>query len=212
MAFSVADVIIDVILAATVLSGVLFGAYKGVIRVLEIPFKFISSFILALLASAFLSSRVVLPLIEKPVVDKMSAYIVRRCSEDGEIPLFYRILGVTDVSLGGGIDTVARELVSPLVTIISVAVTFFVTLIVGKLIISLIFKLLNLVFTVGPLKTASRVLGSVTGFAVFFLISSLLAALVLLADTVGLLDFGIFKKFDGGFVFKFLTKFWSGIF
>lgn len=207
------DVLFDVLLLLVIGFGVFYGIYKGFIKVLEIPFKMVSSFILAFLASTYLSSTLVLPLIEEPIVDRMSSYIVERCTEGKSIPVFYRLLGINEAALDSGIEAIAADIVSPMVTIISAVITFIVALILGKIIISLIFSLINLVFKIKPLRRISKVLGGILGFIVFFVIASVFVGVMMLCDSIGLLDkVGFLSGFEGGYVYKFVTLVWSAFF
>lgn len=207
------DIIVDIVLIAIVCGGFIYGAKCGVVKVIEKPLKMLSSFILASIAAIAFSSKLVFPAIKGPIVENVSGYIVKSCEGKEDIPVFYKLMGVTRETIDAGAQSVSAELVEPAALILSVIITFFVVYILGKLILSLIFGLLNLILNFGVLKYISRAAGAVVGVAVFFVISTLVANVFGFCESLGLFkNVAFLSDFTGGFVFEFMINVWSGFF
>lgn len=207
------NTIVDVVLIAIVCGGFIYGAKCGVVKVIAKPLKMLSSFILAAIAAIAFSSNLVFPAIKGPIVENVSAYIVKSCEGKDDIPVFYKLMGITRETVSAGAETVSTELVEPAALILSVIITFFTVYILGKLLLGLVFGLLNFVLNFGVLKYVSRVAGAVVGIAVFFVISTLVANVFGFCASLGLFkNVGLLSDFTGGFVFKFMMNVWSGFF
>ncbi len=210
---TVINLIVDLIILLIIGGGLAYGSIFGIIKVVEKPLKWLSSFVLATLAAVSLSSKLVLPLIEGPLMDKAADYIAERCTGEGGIPIFYRLMGVTEEKLASGADAVAADLVAPAATMLSVILTFFVVLIFGKLLLGLGFGCLNLIFKIDGLKTVSRYLGAVVGLLLGFVLALLLSSLFGFCNSILLFeDVGFLNEFTGGPVFKLMSNIWSALF
>ncbi len=208
------NIVIDIVLVLIICSGFLYGAKCGVIKVLSKPLKWFSSFILATIAAISLSSTVVMPAIEGPIVEKFSDRIVENWNKTGDVPVFFKLMGVTEESFASDVESLSAELLEPAILILAAIITFFVVLIFGKIILGLLLGLLNfLVNKIGILKKVSQISGAVIGVLLFFIMATLFARVFAICASLDLLaDISFFGEFTGGLVFEFMNGIWTGFF
>ncbi len=208
------NIIVDVVLVLIILAGFIYGAKCGVIKVLSKPLKWFSSFILAALAAISLSSKVVMPAIEGPIIEKFTERIVENWNDSGKVPLFFRLMGVSAESFATDVEALSAELLEPAILILAAIITFFAVLIFGKLILGLVLGLLNFIVNkIGVLRKISKISGAVLGLILFFIIASIFARVFELCASLELLaDTAFFSEFTGGFIFDIMTGFWTGFF
>lgn len=204
------DIVVDIVLIAIICFGFIYGAKCGVVKVIEKPFKLLSSFVFAAIASVSLSSTIVFPAIKEPLLNKCSESIMKMCADKEEIPLFFKMIGVTKETLAENSVEVIANILEPVFLILAVIITFFVAYLLGKLLLSIAFGILNLILNIGFLKYISRLLGAVIGLAVFFVIASIAAnAFGLFASLDLLKNVEFFSEFTGGVVYDAIKNVWT---
>ncbi len=207
------NILVDIFLVAVVCSGFVFGAKRGIISVIRMPMRLLSSFVLAAVASVTLSSAVVMPLIKDPIISSISEKVVAYYGKNGEVPGLLKLMKVTPEMLASGTESVAAEIIEPAILVLSVIVTFFVTYLFGKIAIGIVLGLLNMLLSIGPLKKFSKISGAVIGILVFFVFATIIAKIFGLCISLGVFSkLSFFDGFDGGFVFDFMENVWKGFF
>ncbi len=205
------NIVIDIVLVLMICTGLIYGAKCGVIKVLSKPLKWFSSFILATIAAISLSSTVVMPAIEGPIIEKFSSSIVENWKESGEVPTFFKLMGVSAENFANDVESLSAELLEPAILILSAIITFFVVLIFGKIVLGIILGLLNfLVNRIGLLKKVSQISGAVIGVLLFFIMATVFAKVFELCASLELFkNIKFFSEFSGGFIFDFMTGIWT---
>lgn len=204
------NVVVDIVLIAIICFGFIYGARFGVVKVIAKPFKLLSSFVIASVAAVSLSTSVVLPAIKEPLLGKCSEQIIKMCADKDEVPLFFRMIGITKETLATDSVEIISNILEPVFLILSVIITFFVAYLLGKLLLSIAFGLLNLILNIGFLKYISRVLGAVLGLLVFFVIATVVANVFGFLVKLDLLkDVKFFAEFTGGFVYDAIKSAWT---
>ncbi len=208
------NVVIDILLVVITCGGFIYGAKCGIIKVLSKPLKWFSSFILASIAAVSLSSTVVMPAIEGPIVNKFSERVVENWNKTGEVPTIFKLMGVNNENFAADVETISADFLKPVILILSAIITFFAVLLLGKIVIGIVLGLLNfLVNRIGIMKIVSKISGAVVGLLLFFIIATAFARVFELCASLDLLaNIKFFGEFSGGFIFDFMTRIWTKFF
>ena len=212
----------DVILVSIVLLGALFGFKRGFILTVTKPVKWFLAFLLAFLLASTVSKYIVQPMIEEPLTNQITKYIVEECDTitpenvEEELPTLLKLAaGAFDVDLAsiadGGSEPFVYKLVSeltvPAAHLVSLILSFFITYILAKILLSISISLLNHVFEVGVLDTFNKILGFIFGAGFAFVSAWLLVVIFdygISIPAIAKTEFA--AAFDGGLIYDFFKK------
>lgn len=217
------QVIVDLVLVAVVLVGIILGWRRGFVGIVARPVKFAASLGIAFGFSGAFSNAVVLPLIEAPATNYVKEFLYRNCSgitaqtAADELPTVMKIAAamfdidishVAENASGTVIDAIADKLTLPVISTVSVVISFIALLIIANIALALALALIKALFKKGILGVFNKMLGIVFGLAFFFIISWGLAVifeLVINMPSVSTAKWA--SEFEGGFVYKFLNEY-----
>ncbi len=217
-----ANVAVDVILAAIILIGAIIGLKSGFVKIISKPIRFFGSLVIAFGFSDEFSAAFVEPRIYSPVSAKMTEYLYSHCGHltaenaADELPTLLKIAaGIFNIDLnnftGESLDeligSVVTKLATPVVHVISVILSFVVLFFIAKIVFKILFAIVNSIFNTGVLSVPNRVLGCVFYTLFAFIIAWLFATLLDFAiHTQFLADAEWIKEFEGGFIYKLFRR------
>lgn len=217
------EILFDIILAVVIMQGLILGLKNGFVKTLSKPIKPIAALAVALVTAKPVSSFTFNPLLTNLVGKPISDFFVQKCAEitagvTENIPTlikFFGLLAGVDVekvinssTQDTVIQTIVDSITAPIISLLAVIVTFVVMFFVAKLLITILFALIDAIAHVGALGTVNSVLGLAFG-GVFSL--AVAWVLVLVTNFVFGMDFlsGVewIKNFEGGPTYDLIRDF-----
>jgi len=213
------EIIIIAIFAVCAFIGIKFGFIKLAAK----PVKFVLALILAFTLSSVVAEKVVTPIIDEPVTNYVSDFLYSNCSDltgdnlNEKLPTLLKLAAtVTNVDLESGMDmsgadlvaAIVDKLIGPVISFVSSLIAFFAVYFVSKILLWLVFWLINSCFGNGLLGVVNRVLGflffgfigivAAWGFAV---ITELVIHVPAFAENP------TFASFEGGLLYNFFNTY-----
>lgn len=217
------EIIIDVILCALIVFGVVFGVKKGFINLAARPVKAVAAIVIAFSCCSALATSVVTPMIDAPITNYVKDFLYDNCSSltaeniNEELPTLIKIaaavfgINVTDVAGNATtsvVDAVVENLTGPVINVISIIIAFVALYIFSKIVLNIAFWLIDLIFKRGVFGALNRILGLVFGAAVSILASWALAAILSVIFHLPIFEGNeLIANFEGGFVYKFFNTY-----
>lgn len=217
------EIIVDIILALIIMFGLTMGFKKGFVKTISKPLKPIAALAAALIAAKPISSFTFNPLFTKLIGRPISEFFVKKCTEitagvTDNIPTVIKFLaGLVGVDVQKIVaestqDTVIQSIVdsitAPVISLISVIVTFIVLYFVARLLITILFALVDAIANVGVLGMVNSTLGLVFG-GIFSLATAwvlvVIANFVLGMDALANVEW--IKSFEGGPTYDLIRDF-----
>jgi hypothetical protein len=217
------NIIIDIILVAIVVVGGFIGYICGFFVTVTKPVKWFLALLLAFLLCDVVATNIVVPMIEAPLTNQLSEYLTEKCGEmtqdsvSDEMPTLLKlaagVVGV-DITAFEGNDSAAiiaeivDKLASPAINLFAVIVSFIVLYFVLKLLLGLLIKILDAIFSVGPIGVINSVLGMLFCAAFAFVMTWLLVILFgYIISVPAIAETEWAKEFTGGYVYRFFDSF-----
>ena len=169
-------IIVDLILTAFIVTGVVMGIKRGFIKTILKPVRFLGSFGIAVGCASGFASSVISPIIFDPIVNKVSAHLYQYCPDitqatvEEKLPTLLKIAAavfgidinnLTTEQSHEFIDTVVATLAAPVVNVISLIFSFFALFLLSKLLITIAFLIINKFFDKGILGVPNKILGCI---------------------------------------------------
>lgn len=205
------DLLVEVILLAVIVGGLLLGYRRGFFRLVggwaRRVFCFVLSFSLCDFVGGFLK-----PMIYNPI-RSLSYDSLRQGSDrllstlDGIVPVLSDVQGLApdESALTDRIDAMADSIADSLSTLISRALGFVLLLILSGLFIKLLIYLADSFLNVGPLGIINRLLGATVSTLGAVLVAGMLASATEYAFSLdGINDSRLVADFDGGQLYRIL--------
>lgn len=217
----VAKIIVDIIIAAILLIGMIFGIKRGFFLFAAKLVKWFAAIAIAFSLSGCVAGYVIEPIIEEPITNQISDYLVDKCdiltaeNAKDELPTVLKIAAhIVDVDLdsleGDGavlISEIVDKLASPVIHLFAVIVAFFILYFVSKILLSIIISLLNKFFEHGVIGVVNKILGFVFGGSIAFVVAWLFVLIFSYVINVPFLaDSTWASTFDGGFLYDFFKR------
>ena len=221
--YMIANIIVDIIIVGIISVGAIIGISRGFISTVARPVKFAAAIVLAFVLCDAFSSAVVEPIIKEPITAQLATYLTDKCSNingsnaSDELPTLLKLAAIMS---NVDIDSISAEnseqfipelvdkLSTPAIHIIAIIISFIAVYILARLLISMLLKLVNLMFDIGVFGVLNRVLGFVfsTSLAIIavWLFTSVFAYLINLPS---LSNVEWIANFDGGYIYKFFKRF-----
>lgn len=210
------NVIIDIILILIVVFGAIWGISRGFIKSVSGPVKFFACIIIAFGLCSFFAETVIAPIIEEPLTNQISDYLVENFeeNEDGEpkIPTLVRFAAVVmDVNIDeiegveGYAQALADKIAHPVISLVSSIAAFVILYFLAKLLVAILFKILDSMLDSGVAGSVNKILGCV--FSTFLALVVAWAAATLFEFVINAPAFenvAWMNEFDGGYIYKFL--------
>ena len=215
------NLILDMILVGILVLGAFLGFKKGFVKSVEKPLKQLVSVGFAGMFARVFAEWAVVPIIGEPIFNGIRDFLYEKCSEfmlggtSDDIPtLIKAAAALAGVELGpfeGGnsdvLAVLAEEIALPIVNIIAVVISFVLLLIIGRLILALVFAIVNKLFDIGALKVLNKILGCVA--CVFFAVFTAWGVVALFDFVIGfpsIAETEVVQSFTGGFVYKIFKQ------
>ena len=218
----VANIIIDLFIVALIIAGTVLGVMRGFFYTATKPIKWVSALLLAIALSSSVATTVVQPVIEEPITNHISDYLVEKCEgltpdvAKKEIPTLLKIAaGLVNINfedINGEttkdfITQTVDKLASPAIYLIAVIISFFAIYLLSKIVLAILFKLLNQIFKHGIIGVVNKILGGILGFFLAFVAVWLLVIIfgyIINLPAIATTDFGM--EFSGGYIYKFVKS------
>jgi uncharacterized membrane protein required for colicin V production len=217
-----ANIIVDLVIVAIVLSGAFIGIKRGFILTLAKPIKLIASIVIALSLCNTVATSIVQPMIEAPITNQISSYLTEECEEitaenaKDELPTLLKlaagIVGVDVESVMGDgtseyISEIVDKLAVPAIHLIAVVISYFALYFLSKILISLAVSLINGIFSGGIFGIANKILGFLVSTFFAFVAAWLLTSLFgYIINIPAFKEVGWINSFEGGYVYKFFKE------
>lgn len=204
-------IIVDLVLTSFIILGLITGIKRGFIKSVTKPLRSIGAFLIAYFSAKPIAINIVVPLLGGPLANQIESYINEHCSNaDSELPTLVKFAaGLTGINIEGAtVADVIHTLTNPVVELISVVLTFVLLFFISKLLLTLLFKLLDSVFNSSVLAIPNKILGCV--------LNTFCGAIVAWCATIAF-DFIIHlpmlegqawaTEFSGGILYEFFLNF-----
>ena len=216
-------IVVDLILVAVVVVGIVLGWRRGFVGIVAKPVKFAASLGISFGFAKAFSTSIVLPMIESPASNYVRDFLYKNCSgitaetAADELPTLMKIaaavfdIDISQVAEGSGgsvIDVIAEKLTHPVISMVSIVISFFALLIISNIVLAIAIAIIKSLFKKGILGAFNKVLGVIFGLAFFFIISWGLAVIFeLIINIPSVSEASWAAEFEGGFVYAFLNEY-----
>ena len=216
------NIIIDIILVGILIAGAAIGIVKGFVKVVSKPLKPILALVIAFSLASPVATGIVEPIINEPVANQISGFLYENCSQitpdnlQESLPTLVRfaatLAGIDVDSLigedGDIIAVLVENLVTPIVHIVAVAASFVLVYILSRLLLWLLFMLIDAVFNAGVFKAFNKILGFLTCFLLaIFAAWSFVSVFEYVIHFPALAETQAVTEFSGGFVYNFFKQY-----
>lgn len=216
------NIIVDILLVLLFALGGFLGFRKGFFYTATKPIKWLAAFILAFTLSTTVATNIIVPLINEPITNQISEFLVEKCADitpenlEDKLPTLIKIAAEfanVDITMLEGegaaelIQKIVDTLSGPVIYLISMVISFFIVYLISKLLLAIIFWFLNLIFKSGVLGVVNKILGTVLGmFIAFSAMWSLIVAFEYILNIPAVANTAFAKAFDGGWVYGFIKS------
>ena len=214
-----AKIIVDILILAIVGIGTFIGVKRGFFMTVTKPVKWFAAIVLAFTLCTPFADHVLQPLIEAPITNQITNYLVEECADitaenaGNKMPTILKIAAsLADINTDGFsgdtseaiIGQLVDKLAVPVVHLISVVLSFIIVYILAKILLKIVLKIINSILDRGFFGVVNKILGGIFGFLFSFVIAWLFVILFGYAINIPLIaDFEWAKNFDGGYIYEF---------
>ena len=215
-------IIVDLILTAFIITGVVVGLKRGFIKTILKPVRFLGAFGIAVGCAEGFGRSVISPIISQPIINKVSAHLYQYCpnitqaTAEEELPTLLKVaaavVGVDVNNMSSEqsqefIQTVVATLAEPVVNVISLIFAFFALFFLSKLLITVAFLIINKFFDKGILGVPNKILGCVFCTLFAFTVSWLFTMVFdFVIHTSAFANVSWAYGFEGGIVYKLFNE------
>ena len=211
--------IIDIILVAIIVTGIVLGLKRGFVKTVAKPVKLVATWACSIKLAPWFAKRFIAPLIQAPVTEKLSAVLREKCQDltaanaAEDLPTLLKIcagifnINVEEVAQGSVetlTDRIAQTFTEPLVSVVAVVISFFLLLIICSILFAFLLWLLNLIFELRPFAWLNRTLGVLFGAALAMIVTWIVSMILGYVFGLSIFD-GL--AFEGGFVYRFFQDY-----
>lgn len=216
------NIIVDIVLVGIIITGMVIGIVKGFIKIIAKPLKPLLALAIALSLANALAVGFVEPVINEPIANQISGFLHDNCDMlnpeniNESLPTlikFAATLAGIDlealVSDGeSAIQVIVDTLVAPVVHIIAVAISFLIIYFISRILLSLVFALINAVFNAGAFRPLNKLLGLLTSFLLSVFVSwALVTAFEYVIHLPSFAENEMIMEFTGGAVYKIFKQY-----
>ena len=213
--------IIDLILIAILLIGIIIGLKRGFIASISKHLRRIFALVIAFGCASVLGAALIQPIISEPVTSRITEILYENCPDitadtaSEELPLVLRIVAVmSGVDIGasteGVSDVVAAAvdaLSSPVIQAISTVISFVLLFILSNLLLRFLFYLIDRFSQDGLLGFVNKALGCFLHLLLCFAIDWVLVSIfAFLIDSAMLSTTEWAINFNGGFIYRLFNE------
>lgn len=220
------NIILNVLIIAILLFGIYFGFRRGFVRLAAKPVKVFAAIAITISCCASFGEAVVKPVIDEPITGYVSEYLYENCeglnesNVSSELPTVLKMaagiagVDVEEVAKGAEdsghavIDAIAQTLADPVINIIAVAIAAVMLYFISKLLIAILFRIIDRCLKGGVVGAVNKLIGTLCGFLFSaIIIWSLVAILELVFHSPLCAENPYFAEFDGSFVYGFFKNY-----
>ena len=214
--------IVDIAFLLIMAIGIIVGIKLGFIKTVAKPVRFVLSVVIAFTLAANFSAAVVEPLISGPITNQLTAFLSEKFADMtaekvDTLPTLVKFAAglcnvdiaevATDVGEGSIIAAIVSEITTPFTSIICTAVAFIALFFVAKLVLTLLFALIDKIVDNGIVGVANRVIGAVFMGALAFIVCWGAASIFELVINLPVFEGQTWvNEFTGGFIYKLLKS------
>ena len=217
-----AKILVDIIIIGILVLGVVLGLKRGFIITIARPVKWFMAFFLAILLCTPVSNGIIEPLIDKPINNQLSGYLIDKCGDitaenaGDKLPTVLKFAAeIADVdfeSMEGNsseeiIAALVDKLSAPIVSLISGILAFILVYFVSKILLAIALRVLDGMFRNGLLGVFNKTLGCIFGAAFSFVCAWLFVSVFGYVINIPVIaETGFGKSFDGGYIYGFFKS------
>ena len=214
--------IVDIVFMLLFATSIIVGVYMGFIKTVAKPVKFVLAIFLAYFFAANFSAMVVEPLIAPPIRNQLMSFLTEKFAEItvetvDTLPTLVKFaaglygVDLAEVASGAGegsiIETIVANIVDPSAHILCTAISFVALFFVAKLLLTIVFAIVDKVIDNGIIGVANKIVGAVfTGMLGFIICWALASVFELVIHLPVFAEQSWAMEFTGGFVYKFLKS------
>ena len=216
------SIVIDIILCAILIGGIVLGIKRGFVLTLAKPVKIFAALYLSAVLCVSVGASLIFPLIHGPITTKISSFLFTKCSEITAATATEKLPSLLKLAAGmSGIDVTALEartseeyiqqlvdnLATPAINLISSIIAFFILNIVLRIVLSLLLNLFGTLCNMGVIGVINKTIGCVFGFLFAFVIAwafTFAFDYVIHIPKIASSDWA--ANFSGGFIYKFFRS------
>jgi len=216
------NLILDLLLVGILAMGVFLGIKKGFVKAVEKPLKPLLAVLFASTFSRAFAVWAVEPIIGVPIFNQIRDFLCDKCINAGldgssnEFPTLIKaiaaLVGIdlqsVDGSSSDALAALSEKLATPIVNIVTAVISFVVLLILGRLLLALLFAVVNKAMNFGALQVVNRILGVIV--CVFFSIFMVWGAVLLFDFLISIpyiAETEAIQNFTGGIIYKLFKQF-----
>jgi len=158
------DLVVDIVLVLIVVIGFIVGLVRGFIKSVSHPIKVFGSLALAIWLAQPISDKLVFPLFGGTLANRIEGYLLANCSNpEEELPTLVKLAaGAVGVDLEGKtLSVIITELTNPVVGLISVILTFVALYFAARLLLALVFYILDRAIDSSVLVIPNKIAGCI---------------------------------------------------
>ena len=213
------NLVIDLMLLAILLAGLVLGYKRGFVKTVAKPVKLVAVWACTIKSCSAVAARFIAPLIQSSVTEKLLEFLqenyknITASNASEELPTLLKIAaGVFNIDIQQVVEDagatltqkLAETFTAPLVSLVSIVIAFVVLLIVFSVLFSIVLWIINGIFHIGPLLWFNRILGVVFGVSLAIIIAWVVS--MVLGFVLGLPALSAIG-FEGGAVYRFFREY-----
>ena len=215
--------VVEILLIAIVVVFAIIGIKCGFIKLAAKPVKFALAVILAFSLCSSVADKVVTPIIDEPVTGYVSGFLVDNCQDltgenlEQELPTLIKLAALmanvdikSDLQISGEavIEAITEKIMDPVIGLISSIIAFFAVYFLSKILLWIVFGLINSLFQNGVFGILNRVLGFLlSGFFGIIVAWAVAVITELVIHVPALQSIPAVASFDGGYIYDFFNTY-----
>ena len=216
------NVLIDVIIIGIIATGAIIGIMRGFVSSVAKPVKWVLSIVFAFSLATPFADALVFPMINEPVTNQITSYLVEKCSHitasnlTEELPTVLKMaagvsgIDLTSIQADGASDFISLlvdKLAYSTIHLVSVIISFFAVYWISKLVLSILLAIIDHAFDSGVFGVLNKVLGFLFSTTIAFALAWLMTTAFGYAISLpAFSDNAWISTFDGGYVYKFFKS------
>lgn len=217
-------IIVDLVLVAIIIGGVILGLKKGFTKIVARPVKLIASLVLAFSFCSGFGESIIAPIIDAPIQGYLSNFLYENCASitaenvTEELPTLVKIaaaafgIDIEQIAAGAAVNAILDEIIlnitSPVISLISTVLGFIAVYLLSRLGFAIAFLIIDLVFNGGLLGAINKLLGLIFGTAFAFIIAwGLAVVLELIFNLPAFASNEFISNYEGGWLYNFFNTF-----
>ncbi|MBO5906807.1 MAG: hypothetical protein J6Q85_01455 [Clostridia bacterium] len=216
------NVIVNIIISAFFVAGVIIGIKRGFISLAAKPVKFFAALVIAFSFASAFGAAVINPIIEAPITNYIKDFLYTNCegltssNAREELPTILKIsaaifgidIGEVASNATNVLDAIVESLTAPVISVVSVIVAFIILYFISKVLLSVALWFVNLVFQSGVFGFLNKLLGTVFGLCLAVIVSWAFVAVFEYAVHLPMFAANpTVAEFEGTFIYGFFNSY-----